>query len=115
MRHGSKQKKFGRLTKQRGALIRSLAVSLISKGRISTTKVKAKVLKTFIEKLVTKSRTDSMHTLRHISSVIGNTSANQLIKTIGPKYKDRAGGYTRIITLPPRMSDGAERAIIEFI
>ncbi len=86
---------------QRTALIKTLAVSLVRDGRIKTTEVKAKVLKPFVEKL--------------IAQKVGSSSANKIVKTIAPQYKDRNGGYTRIIKLKTRLSDGAKMAQIEFV
>jgi len=94
-----------------------LAVSLIRYGKIQTTEAKAKELRPFIEKLITRAKTDSLPARRIIIARLGNnkTATSKLFKDVGPKYKERNGGYTRIIKLPPRLSDGSKMAIIEFV
>lgn len=116
MRHHSKNRKFGRENIQRDAFIRSLVRNLISKGRITTTLPRAKTLRSHIEKLVTKARTNSVATRRLIVSKIhSEKEAKVLIEKIAPRYLKRAGGYTRIIKLPPRALDAAPMAMIEFV
>lgn len=115
MLHHNKNKQLGRERNQRNALIKSLAISLVKNGKIETTEVKAKVLKRHIEKLITKGRVDSISTLRLLTSKVGLVSAKKIVREISPKYKTRTGGYTRVIKLNRRKSDGAEMAIIEFV
>lgn len=115
MRHLKKGKKFGRVRKQRQALIKHLANALILNNKIQTTEVKAKSLRPFVEKLITKSKSNNLDAKRELYRIISKTAAKKVIDTLGPKYKDRAGGYTRIMKLPPRLSDGAKIAIIEFV
>lgn len=95
--------------------MRSLAVALITHNRITTTQAKAKELRPYIEKLITKSKSPSLATTKLLSSRLPKTSASKLIKEIGPRFAARAGGYTRIRLLPQRVSDGAKVAIIEFV
>ncbi len=116
MRHHNRNKKFGRERDVRRALLKSLACSLIRDGKIKTTEVKAKTIRPFVERLVTKAKVDSSGNRRTVLSVIGNqTQTNHLFKDIAPKYADRKGGYTRVIKLPIRKSDAAKMALIEFI
>ncbi len=115
MRHGSSKRKFGRETKQRKALMVSLAVALITNDKIKTTQAKAKELRPYIEKLVTKSKKTGVATTRDLSTTLPKVSVQRLLKEIGPRYVDRNGGYTRIRALPARVSDGSPMAIIEFI
>jgi large subunit ribosomal protein L17 len=115
MQKGNSQKKFGRVTKQRKALIRSLAVGLIANGKILTTEAKAKALRPHIEKLVTISREKSVVSMRKLSSELDKKSVNMLINDIGPKFQKRDGGYTRIIKMPVRISDNSKMATIEFV
>jgi large subunit ribosomal protein L17 len=116
MRHHNKNKKFGREKNQRIALIRSLATSLIRDTRITTTEAKAKALRPFVEKLVTQAKNADLSDRRLLISRINSVvSSKKLIETIAPKYQDRNGGYTRIIKLQPRLSDGAKMAVIEFV
>ena len=116
MRHHSSKRKFGREKNQRNALLKSLALSLVVNNKIKTTEAKAKELRPFVEKLVTRSKSGTLAARRLIASRIGdNEGVATLMKELGPKYKDRNGGYTRIIKLPSRESDGAKMAVIEFV
>ncbi len=117
MRHGNNKRKFGRVRKVRNALINSLALNLIVRGKIKTTEPKAKELRPFIEKLVTKARRGDLTTRRLIISSLGNrrSEVKKLFEVIAPKYVDRKGGYTRILKLGARKADGAPMAIIEFV
>lgn len=115
MIHGHKTKQLSRERKPRQALIKTLAVSLIGRGRIETTTVKAKVLRPWVEKLVTKAKAGNVSAFRFIQAKIGATSAKILIEKIAPKYKDRRGGYLRLLKLGRRLSDGADQTIIEFV
>ncbi len=116
MRHHNSVRKFGRETGQRNALMRSLALSLVVRGKIKTTEAKAKELRPFIEKLITKGKNGTLGSRRIIISRLNSISgAKKIAEVIAPKYKERNGGYTRIIKLPTRMSDGAKMAQIEFV
>jgi large subunit ribosomal protein L17 len=115
MRHHSKIKKFGRERNQRHALMRSLVVSLVRDGKIQTTEVKAKALRPMVERLVTNGKKGTLAARRDIARTIGDASAAKIIKVVSPKYADRKGGYTRITKMPRRVSDGAARAIVEFV
>jgi len=116
MRHHSSTRKFGREKDQRNALMRSLARNLINETRITTTLPKAKELRPYIEKLVTKAISGTVASRRLISSQIGGVKESKtLIETIAPKYKDRKGGYTRIIKLNRRELDATPMAMIEFV
>ncbi|MEK7506731.1 MAG: 50S ribosomal protein L17 [Patescibacteria group bacterium] len=115
MRHQKKIRKFGRETKQRKALMRSLAVALIEKNRITTTEAKAKSLKTYFEKLVTKGKRDGLAAFRQLTSELNYQSAVKLTKETALRFQNRRGGYVRIRKLASRISDGAKMAIIELI
>lgn len=115
MLHRNKNKQLGRKRNLRNALIKTLAVSLVRDGKITTTEIKAKVLKTFIEKLVTKGKEGTVFAQRLIASRIGVSSAQKVVKEISPKYKTRNGGYTRVTKIKNRLSDGARMAVIEFV
>lgn len=115
MRHHNQNKKFGRKTGQRAALMRSLALSLVTKGKIQTTAVKAKALRPFVERLVTHGKKQTLAARRELISQIGEDGARVVMANIAPKYVDRKGGYVRILKLLPRESDGASQAIIEFV
>ena len=117
MRHGNNKRKFARVRKVRVALINSLALNLIVRGKIKTTEPKAKELRPFIEKLVTSAKANDMATRRLVISKLSNRrpEVKKLFDTIAPKYADRKGGYTRILKLGRRKSDGAKMAVIEFV
>ncbi len=118
MRHHNTNRKFGRVRKQRKALLRSLAISLVDHEKIETTEAKAKELRPFIEKIITKSKKDSVWTRRLLISKLGsgaNSTVKKLIEMIAPKYKDREGGYTRITKLAVRQGDASPMAQIEFV
>ena len=94
----------------------SLAVGLIEHGRIQTTEAKAKELRSFVEKLVTRARKGDLASRRILISRLGNKSTvEKLIKEIAPKYEKRTGGYTRVVKLGRREGDRAKMAIIEFV
>lgn len=116
MRHGNANRKFGRKTGQRRALLRSLANSLLRDGKIRTTEAKAKELRPFVEKLVTTARKNTLAARRLVIGRLGSEAqVGELMKTIAPRYEKRQGGYTRITKLAPRKSDSAKMAIIEFV
>jgi large subunit ribosomal protein L17 len=117
MRHHNKNRKFGRNRAQRGALLKGLAVNLIRAGRIKTTLAKAKELRPYMEKLVTRAKTGTLASRRIIVSRLMNRAEETkvLMEEIAPKFKEVNGGYTRVLKLPPRKSDGAEMALIEFV
>ena len=115
MLHSNKNKQLSREKNQRNALIKTLAVSLVKYGKITTTEIKAKVLKSFIEKLITKGIQGDLNAQRAIASKLGHIPAKKIIKEIAPKYKGRNGGYTRVVKVDTRLSDGARMAQIEFV
>lgn len=115
MIHSQKTKQLGREKNQRGALLKTLAVSLIRDSKIQTTLAKAKVLRPLMERLITKAKVGDIPARRFISSKIGPTSTKALVDTIAKKYKDRNGGYLRITKLADRKNDGAQISQIEFV
>jgi large subunit ribosomal protein L17 len=110
-----KARKFNRKIGQRKALLKTLASSLILKEKIKITEAKAKELSSFIEKMITRSKKGDVFSRRKLSEFFGPKTVKKLVDEIGPKYKDRTGGYTRIIKLGVRKSDGAKMAIIELV
>jgi len=116
MRHHSNKRKFGREQGQRNALMKSLAISLVKHEKIETTLAKAKELRPYTEKLVTRAKSDTIASRRLLISRTGNEiAAKKLVETLAPKYKTRNGGYTRIIKTGRRLKDGSNMAIIEFV
>jgi large subunit ribosomal protein L17 len=116
MRHRKAGRQLRRTSEQKLALMRNLATSLIENGAIETTEAKAKELRPFVEKLITKAKTGTLHSrrlaVRHIHK---RAAADKLFQEIGPKYATRSGGYTRILKTGHRKGDGAEMARIELI
>ena len=117
MRHHNNVRKFGRDKSQKKALLNSLALNLIVREKIKTTEPKAKELRPFIEKLVTRAKTDNLATRRVMISKLSGRKAEvkKLFEVLAPKYAKQKGGYTRVLKLGARKSDGAKMAIIEFV
>jgi len=117
MRHHNTKRKFGRNKNQKKALINSLALNLIIREKIKTTEPKAKELRPFIEKIITKAKKGDIATRKFVVSKLSNRKreVKKLFEVIVPKYKDRKGGYTRILKLGIRKSDGAKMAQIELV
>lgn len=117
MRHHNKNRKFGRPRNQRKALLKSLCLALLKSGKIKTTEARAKEVRPFVEKLITKGKDKSVASKRLVAARLWNNKAavKKLFDEISPKYLDRRGGYTRIIKLPARKSDSSKMAIIEFV
>lgn len=117
MRHHNNKRKFGRTKMQKSALMSSLALNLIIREKIKTTEPKAKELRPYIEKLVTRAKTGSLATRRLIIAKLSNRDkeVKKLFEVIAPKYMDKKGGYTRVLKLGARKSDGAKMAHIEFV
>lgn len=117
MRHGNNKRKFGRVRKVRNALVNSLASNLIVREKIKTTLPKAKELRPFIEKMVTRAKKGDVATRRLITASLGGRTreTKKLFEVLAPKYADKKGGYTRIVKLGVRVADGAPMAIIEFV
>ena len=117
MRHRVAGYKLGRTTSHRIAMTRNMTASLIEHERIVTTIQKAKAVKPFIEKLVTLSKEPTVHNRRRAFSKVRNQDAVQkLFDVLGPRFKDRPGGYCRILRLSkPRLGDNGTRVILEFV
>jgi large subunit ribosomal protein L17 len=116
MRHHDNIRKFGRERGQRLALLKSLALALVTRKKITTTEAKAKELRPFVEKLVTKAKTNTLASRRILISRLGTIAgAKELLDILAPKYEKRSGGYTRIVKLARRLSDGSAMAVIEFV
>lgn len=114
MRHRKKGRALSRTTSHRKALLRNLATSLITHERIRTTEAKAKELRPVVEKLITLGGVDDVHSRRQARRMIQDRAALQkLFAEVGPRFRERPGGYTRILKLGARKGDGAELAIIE--
>src|ERR1700733_8035317 len=116
MRHQKNTRKLGRTSQHRDAMLANIVASLILHKRIKTTLAKAKAARPLAEKLVTLGKTGTLHARRLAVAKIGQKAAvSTLFKDIAPGFKDRKGGYTRIIKLGPRQSDSALVAFLEWV
>lgn len=95
--------------------MKSLAFALVKKEKIKTTEARARELRPFIEKFVTRAKINNIANRRLVAARLGKLATQKLFAKISPKYKERKGGYTRIIKLPARKSDASKMAIIEFV
>ena len=116
MRHKHGYRKLSRTSSHRKALLKNLAIALILNGKIETTVAKAKTLRSYIEKLITKAKVGDFNTHRRVYAYLQDKAATKkLIEEIAPKYSDRDGGYTRIIKTRVRRGDAAPMAFIELV
>ena len=116
MRHGKAHRKLGRTAAHRTAMFANMSASLIKHEQIVTTLPKAKELRPFVEKLVTLAKRGDLHARRQaISQVRDVEQVGKLFATLGPRYKDRNGGYLRIMKAGFRHGDNAAMAVIEFV
>src|SRR5215470_16971955 len=116
MRHQRAGKKLGRDASHRRALYANLAGALIEHGRIRTTVTKAKAVKPLTERMITLGRRGDLHARRQATAVLRSRDVvHRLFADVAPRFKDRPGGYTRIVKIGPRPGDSAEMAYRELI
>jgi large subunit ribosomal protein L17 len=116
MRHRKAGRQLRRTSEQRLALLRNLAISLIENGALETTEAKAKELRPFVERLITKGKAGTLHARRLAARhVHKRAAADKLFQDVAPTFATRQGGYTRILKTGFRKGDGAEMARIELI
>lgn len=116
MRHGVALKKLNRTAAHRTAMFANMAAALIKHEQIVTTLPKAKALRPVVEKLVTLAKRGDLHARRLAASRIRDEDmTKKLFDTLGPRYKTRAGGYTRVLKAGYRYGDNAPVAVIEFV
>ena len=116
MRHRVGGRKLGRTGSHRTAMFRNMAAALIKHEQITTTLPKAKDLRPIVEKLVTLAKRGDLHARRQAIAELRDLGmVRKLFDTIGPRYKERAGGYTRVLKAGFRHGDNAPMAIIEFV
>ncbi len=115
MKHHKTARKLGRKTDARKALLRSLAFNLVKHGKIKTTEAKAKEVRPFVEKLISKAKVGGLPERKILIARAGAITAKKLVDEIGPKYKERKGGYTRIVKMPARKGDASKMALIELV
>ncbi len=109
-------RKLGRDSSARKALFRSILTSFFAHGRIETTEMKAKEASKLAAKMITLAKKGDLHARRQaLSFLMDETVVTKLFEEVGPKYKDRQGGYTRIMKLGPRRGDAAPMAILELV
>ncbi len=116
MRHGNSGRKLNRTASHRKAMFANMAVALIKHEQIVTTLPKAKELRPYVEKLVTLGKVDSLHTRRQAYAQLPDKKwAAKLFDILGPRYKERPGGYIRVLKAGFRFGDNAPMAVIEFV
>jgi len=118
VRHRRKGRKLGRDASHRKALYANMCGALFEHGRIETTEAKAKELRPIAEKLITLARKDPMNVAAQRQAVAflrSKDSVHNLFHTVGPRFTERPGGYTRIVKLGPRLGDAAPMAYIELV
>ena len=116
MRHKVAGYKLGRTTSHRRSLLRNMATSLIIEERIETTVPKAKALRPTVEKMITLGKRGTLAARRQaLSYLMTDEAVNKLFDTIGPRFGDRNGGYTRIVRTAWQKGDGADKALIELL
>ena len=117
MRHQKKRNKLNRQRDHRGMMLRNLATSVILYGKVKTTKARAKQVRPVVEDLITKAKTkDEMNAIRQIKKVIFDEKASRkLLEVLKDEYKDRPGGYTRIVKIGHRAGDAAEMVYLQLV
>lgn len=113
MRH-LKKRKFGKGMDHRRKLLRTLASSAILYERIETSYANAKAVKPYLEKVITKAKSGSLHNRRQVFSKLTKNAASKAMEVLGPKYKERKGGYTRLINLVPP-HEGKSKTVLELV
>lgn len=116
MRHKMSGRKLGRNSSHRRALLRNMVTSFLEHERLVTTLPKAKEIRPLAEKMITLGKRDTLHARRQVHSyLLDDATTKKVFDTLGPRFGERPGGYTRIVRLDYRVGDGAERAVIELL
>lgn len=117
MRHQRHRNRLGVGPSHRISMVRNLAIEVIEHGKVKTTLARARAVKPYVEKLITRAKTDSVASRRLVMSKINNAKAvTALFKDVAPKFSTRAGGYTRIVKIADsRVGDGASMGIISLV
>jgi large subunit ribosomal protein L17 len=116
MRHRVKKTTLGREKAHREMMLRNLAASVLIYEKVNTTLAKAKAVRSLVEKSITTAKKDDLASRRDLIEIFPQKMAvKKSMEVLGKRYKDREGGYTRIVKLPPRAGDGAEMALIELV
>lgn len=110
------QRKLGRPTDQRRAMLRNLVTSFLKHGKIETTEARAKETRRIAEKMITLAKAGDLHSRRQVLAFVTEESVvTNLFENIAPKYAERNGGYTRMFKVGPRRGDAAEVVILELV
>jgi large subunit ribosomal protein L17 len=116
MRHNKSGKRLGRNTPHRTAMLRNMVTSLFDHEKITTTDARAKELRKVVDRMITLGKRGDLHARRQVLSVIRDQKiVAKLFDQIGPRYKDRPGGYTRIVKIGSRLGDNAPQSIIALV
>ncbi len=116
MRHKVKTKKIGKDLKHKKAILKNLALSFLKKEKVTTTVTKAKIFKSFIEKIITRAKEDTLHNRRMVYKKIKDTSVlKKLFVNIAKRYQNRNGGYTSLYKLGKRKGDASEMALLQLV
>lgn len=116
MRHKNSYRKLGRESSHRRAMLRNMATSFLEHGKIHTTLPKAKELRPIVEKLITLGKRGDLHARRQVESYLfGETAGKRVFSDLAPRFKERQGGYTRIVRFGERFGDGAAMCKLELV
>ena len=116
MKHGVAGRKLGRASSHRRALYRNLVTDLLKREKIITTEAKAKEVRGLAEKMITLGKQSGLHSYRQALSYITDKKVTEKVfSELAPRYKERPGGYTRIVKLEPRLGDGASMVQLELV
>jgi len=115
MRHAVKKaKKLGRGKDSRRKLMRTLASSVVVYEKIITTRANAKAIRSYVDKMVTKAKIGTLHGNRQLFADLSRNAARKMIEVVGPRYKERNGGYTRIL-IAGKSKDGMDKYLVELV
>ena len=116
MRHRVGERKLGRPTAERLALLRGLASDLLRYEKLTTTEARAKELRGFVERIITLGKRGTLHARRLAYTRVYDTQiVDKVFHVLSPRFAERPGGYTRVVKLPPRRGDGAAMAMIALV
>ena len=116
MRHGVAGRKLGRASSHRRALYRNLVTDLLKHEKIITTEAKAKEVRGLAEKMITLGKKSGLHSYRQaLSFILDKKVTEKVFAELAPRYKERPGGYTRMVKLEPRLGDGAPMVQLELV
>lgn len=116
MRHQKKKVTLDRKVGPRAALLSGLAESLILYEKITTTKAKAKAVRSVVERMITKAKGKDLHARRQLQkNLYTKNTVKKLVEVLGPRYLERKGGYTRMTVVRNRVGDGAEEVLVELV